>query len=198
MRVVDRRVEERGVVGGPRRAVVRPVDRVGQQLAGDKVLEPHRERLVTVVVGREREHAWSGLTSTAPSAKNGESPASSLPSSSTALVRLVVGRRPPAEDRVLLALLGAGHVPPGAAFARNGEVGLLHARLDLVEQAVAQRGRGARSALGVRVLGFEIRDRVGIVAVEQPVVVVDGLVRRARPHVRLAWRDRSARTSPSP
>ena len=54
--------------------------------------------------------------------------------------RPVVGSvdRRAARGGVLLALLGARVVPPGSLAGRHGEVGLLHAGLDLVEDPSAQ------------------------------------------------------------
>ena len=50
-----------------------------------------------------------------------------------------VGGGHPAVDRVLLALFGAGEVPPAVAAGGHGEIGLHGVRLDLRENGLAQR-----------------------------------------------------------
>ncbi len=66
----------------------------------------------------------------------------------------------------------ARRVLPRALGDRRRLVGLLHAPLDLVEDAAPEgRERGERG-VGVGVLGFEIRNHFRIVAVAEPVPVV--------------------------
>ena len=79
-------------------------------------------------------------------------------------------------DRVLLALDGAGEVAPVAVGDRRRLVGLLHPRPDLGEDAVAELGDRGEHRFGVDVLGLEVGEHGGIVAVAEPVPVVDALV----------------------
>ena len=65
---------------------------------------------------------------------------------------------------------------PTALGDRRRLVGLLHAALDLVEDAVAQRRERREHRVGVRVLGLEVGDDVGVVAVAEPEPVVDAVV----------------------
>ena len=90
------------------------------------------------------------------------------------------GDRASAVHTVLLALEAAGVVPPVPASARHREVGLLGARLDLVEDFLPQLFLVGGLLIDVAVLGLEVGDnlRVGLVAqpfvgVDEDVVVVD-------------------------
>ena len=70
-----------------------------------------------------------------------------------------------AVDGITGALLGAAGVPPLALADRYGHVGLLHPALQLVEQRLGQRRVRGEPGVGVGVLGLEIGDGVGVVAV---------------------------------
>jgi hypothetical protein len=85
----------------------------------------------------------------------------------------VVLVRTPATDRILEALDGPAVVPPRALAHRHREVGLLRARLDLLEHGLAQVGRGRQHVQQVCVLALEVRDHLGVVTVAEPRVVVD-------------------------
>ncbi len=75
---------------------------------------------------------------------------------------------PAAVDGVALPLLGPRVVPPGAAAGRDRHVGLLDARLHLFEQAVAEAGQWLRLGLGEGVLGLQVGQDLGVLAVAQP------------------------------
>ena len=81
--------------------------------------------------------------------------------------------RATALDTVLLALEGAGVVPPVALAGRHRQIGLLGARLDLVEDPLPQRFEVRGRLVGVLVLGLEVRDDFGVLLVAQPFVRVD-------------------------
>ena len=81
--------------------------------------------------------------------------------------------RAPAEHRVLLALDRPRVVPPAALAHRDGQVALLGARLDLLEDLLAQRGQMGGERVGVGVLGLEIVDGVRVVLIREPGVLVD-------------------------
>jgi len=81
--------------------------------------------------------------------------------------------RAPAVHRVLLALDRPGVVPPAALAHRDGQVALLGARLDLLEDLLAQRGQMAGERAGVGVLGLQVADRVRVLLVGEPGVLVD-------------------------
>ena len=59
-------------------------------------------------------------------------------------------------------------VPPRSVADRHRLVGLLDPGLDLLEQRLDQLAVGVEEGGGVVVLGLQVGDRVGIVAVEQP------------------------------
>ena len=84
-----------------------------------------------------------------------------------------VGHRDPAAGAVLLALEGAAVVPVAAVAGRHRQVGLAGARLDLVEDRLAQLGEVGGLRLGVVVLGLEVGRHLGRALVAQPFVVVD-------------------------
>ena len=84
--------------------------------------------------------------------------------------------RPAAVDRVLLALDRARVVLPRAVGHRRRDVGLLDAALDLLEDPVAERRVGASSASVYAFSASRCASTVGVVAVAQPVPVVDALV----------------------
>jgi len=77
-----------------------------------------------------------------------------------------------AVNGVLATLLGARDVPPAVLERGNRLVGLLDARLDLGEQRVDQTGVGREQLVGVLVLGLQVGDGVGIVAIGEPMEVV--------------------------
>ena len=83
---------------------------------------------------------------------------------------------PAAVDRVLEALHRPRVVPVVAAPHRDRQVGLLDSSHDFVEQRFPQGLGRCHDGAGVGVLGLEIGDDVGIVAVPQPVPVVDAPV----------------------
>ena len=77
------------------------------------------------------------------------------------------------EGRVLTAFLGPGGVPPFASTRRCREVGLLGAAFDFVEDLLLERSEMVHAGGRVLVLGFQVRQRVGIIAVAQPGVFID-------------------------
>jgi hypothetical protein len=86
--------------------------------------------------------------------------------------------------RVLLALDRPGVVPPAALARRHRQVALLGPGLDLGEDLVLQRRERRRGGLGKGVLGLEVGDRVRVVAVGEPGVLV---VNRVAVVGALAW-----------
>jgi hypothetical protein len=179
--VVGLHVEERAVVERPGRAIVGARHEVGQVLASREIAEAEVVELGTGSVGRPREQAPVGGDVEGPEGEE------------LAVARLDVlveehglggragrrvggvgvGHRLAAVDRVLLALLGAGVVPPAAPPHRHRQVGLLDARLDLLEQLLLERLGVGELRLGPGVLGLEVGDGVGVVLVAQPGVLVD-------------------------
>ena len=94
--------------------------------------------------------------------------------------------RPPAtEHGVRLALDRPADVPPRAVAHRHRLVGLLDPRLDLGEQLLDEVLPRLEEGGGVGVLGFEVGDRVGVLAVAQPGPRVVGGPGGALPRVRL-------------
>ena len=75
--------------------------------------------------------------------------------------------------RVLRALERLAEVIPRALARRRRDVGLLDAVPDLGEEVVLQRPRGCEDGVGVPILGFEVRNDLGIVPVTEPVPRVD-------------------------
>ncbi len=109
------------------------------------------------------------------------------------LVGVVIAVGTPAEGRVLLALLGAGHVPPRPPACGHGQVGLEDAALDLLEELFLQGSEGREPCVGERVLSLEVGGRVGVVTVAEPGVLVDDLVAVANARHRDPLRDRGLR-----
>jgi hypothetical protein len=97
----------------------------------------------------------------------------------------------PAVDGVLLALHHPAVVPPTALAGRHRQVGLLRPALDLVEDRFAEPGQRRGDRLGVPVLRLEIGDRVRVVLVGEPGVLVDHGVAVERPLGRYPLGDRS-------
>ncbi len=75
---------------------------------------------------------------------------------------------PPAVDAVVLALLGARVVPPWSAAGRHRHVGLLDPGLHLLEEPAAQRGQRRRLPVGIGVLGLQVLQDLGILALAEP------------------------------
>ena len=105
--------------------------------------------------------------------------------------------RPAARAAAVHAVLqpfdGARRVLPRTVRNRRRLVGLLDAAADLLEDAVAQRVVRRQDRVGVGVLGLEVGDDVGVVALAQPVPVVDPLVAVQREHDGVAGSIRGCR-----
>ena len=100
------------------------------------------------------------------------------------IVRRRFGGPPAAMNGVRLALLGAGDVPPSVVQDGRRQVGLLDARLDLIEDRVDQRLPLGEPVSGAAVLVLEEGDRVGIVLVAEPRERIVDIAGRAVPRVR--------------
>ena len=184
------RVEEGGVVVRPCHAVRRSLDGVGEVLAGPEVAHPQGEALVPggvggvgepgvarahgqvgdveigVALGEEvlvEEHLFVGA---APDVHDGRSGG----------VESGARDREAAMDDVPGALDGALVVPPRPLGHRDAQVRLDDARPDLGEQGLAQPGEMRRPGRGERVLGPQVGEDLGVVAVAQPEPVVDPAV----------------------
>ncbi len=156
------------------------VELVGELVAGGEVADAQRVVLVAVDVGRPGQQAVVGRH--VERAEVEELVAVGLDVLvEQQLVGGVARGAAAAVDRVGLALSVVGvtyHQPSGRH--RHRRVGLLDPRLDLLEQ----RRRWLASWLGepgggVRVLGLEVAQRVGVVAVAQPGVRVVDVAGRA-------------------
>ena len=87
-----------------------------------------------------------------------------------------LGYRESAVDGVLQPLDRARVVPPGALAGGHAEVGLLDAGHDLFEERLLQVVGVGHDRRRVPVLRLEVGDDPGVVAVPQPVPLVDALV----------------------
>ena len=183
--VVHGRVEHGGAVQGPRAAGVGVRDLVRQRGPGGQVLDPEREPLVAREVGGVGQPA---LVRAGPERAEAEEvvalgelvaveqyffPVERLAVCGHRRDDLAGPDRAAAVHRVLLALDRPGVVPPAALAHRDGQVALLRARLDLGEDLLAQRGQVGRDRVGVGVLGLQVADRVGVVFVREPGVLID-------------------------
>src|SRR5207253_6189950 len=79
---------------------------------------------------------------------------------------------PPAEDGVLLALLGPRIVEVAAPPVGDGLVVLLDAAEHLPVERLLERRGGLEARVGVGVLGLEVGDDLGVVLLAEPEVVV--------------------------
>jgi len=75
-------------------------------------------------------------------------------------------------DCVLLALDGAGVVPPIAVAKRYGDIGLLYMRKHLFVQLVTQARERGHYGICIGILGLKVCSYLGILLVTQPGVVV--------------------------
>ena len=83
-------------------------------------------------------------------------------------------RQPPAAVNLVLAAVLVAAVVPVLSFAvRDRRVGLPDPPLDLLEQPLLEVGRAGQRLPEVGVLGLQIRPDLGVVALPQPVVLVD-------------------------
>ena len=78
--------------------------------------------------------------------------------------------------RVLAAFEGAGEVVPRPVADRRRDVGLLDAAADLLEEPVLEAARVLQCGGRVGVLGREVVEDLGVVAVPEPVPGVDARV----------------------
>ena len=74
----------------------------------------------------------------------------------------------PAMDAVVLPLLGARVVPPGSPPGRHRHVGLFDPGLHLLEEARAEGGQRGGRLVGVGVLGLQVGQDLGILALAEP------------------------------
>ena len=142
-------------------------DDVGEFQAGVEVADPQRVVLATVDVGAPRQQLL--VVADVERVDREEV----VPLGLEVLVEQdlrggVVGGPSAAVDGVVATLLGARRVPPLAVLDRRGQVGLLDARLDLAEDRLDEVVVIGEPRIGVRVLGLEVGDGVGVVAVAQP------------------------------
>ncbi len=187
--LVDGRVEEVGRARRPGRSAAGRRDLVGEHLAGAQVLD--LDRVALVALGVDGPGQEVAVVADAERAEREELVAVGLDVGVEQHLLAVdrglgverrrvpvvgVADRAAAADRVLLALDGAGVVPPVAAAYGHREVGLERAGLDLVEDLLAQRFEVRRRLVGVGVLGLEVGQRRRVLLVAQPLVVVDEVV----------------------
>ena len=182
-------VEHGLAVGRPRRGVAGVVDSVRQVGPGCEVPEPQRVSLGAVVVDSVREQPLvvaerrtrrdagirvrrasafsSRITSPAPAVGCGQCRGG---------VERALRIGQAAMDPVLAPLGGPAPVPPAALARRRRQIVLLDPALDLLVQAFTQTGGGGGHRLGVAVLGLQVGDHRRVVAVAEPVPVVDAYV----------------------
>ena len=149
--VVHGRVEHGGAVQGPRAAGVGVRDLVRQRGPGGQVLDPQREPLVAGEVGGVGQPALVRAGAERAEAEelvaDGQFvaveqlllPVQRLAVRGDRRDHLAGPHRAAAVHRVLLALDRPRVVPPAALAHRHGQVALLSARLDLLEDLIAQR-----------------------------------------------------------
>ena len=168
--VVLGHVEEDVRLGGPRDRRD-ALDALGRELARGEVLDVQRVLTEAGDVGRVREAA--AVVGHPVGAERHERVTLGQ---AIQVERHLLGRlrapRPAAVDRVLLALLRPRVVGEAAERDGHGRVVLLDPREHLlVERALERRGRRHR-AVGVRVLGLEVRAHLGVVLGAEPRVAV--------------------------
>ena len=204
--LVDRGVVEVAAVGAPGHAAQDPLDHVGQQLAVGQVLDPHPVALVAVGVGGVGEEAvveadrrGAHREELVPLGEDVEVEQDLLAGERRLVHRAVLRRlgwgpvvavgADPAGRAVLLALEGARVVPVAALAGGDRQVGLLGARLDLVEDHLPQVGQVGGPVVGPGVLGLEVAAHLGVVLRAQPLVVVGPLAAVVGRGDRATWRD---------
>ncbi len=182
--LVHGRVEHGGAVQGPRAAGVGVRDLVRQRGPGGQVLDPQREPLVAGEVGGVGQPALVRAGAERAEAEelvaDGQLvaveqfllPVQRLAVRGDRRDHLAGPHRAAAVHRVLLALDRPRVVPPAALAHRDGQVALLGARLDLLEDLIAQRGQVGGERVGVLVLGPQVVDGVRVVLVGEPGVLV--------------------------
>jgi hypothetical protein len=185
---VGTHIEEVGPAGGPRRAVVDALDHVGPVAARDQVPEAQGVELGPVVVvgvgddalvGADVEHAEGEVVVVAgqlvlvqdqfavPGPGGGQGAGGVQPA-------VGVGQAP--VGGVLAALVGAGPVPPLPTAGGGGHVVFLDPGPDGLVQPVLKPGRRLQHGGRVLVLGLQVGGHVGVVALAEPVPVVNSHV----------------------
>jgi hypothetical protein len=147
--------EERPVVGRPLEAVAHAVHHIGEEPAGAEVLDPNGVPLGAGGIVGVCQELSIGAHLPRPDARV------RVPSCRGVLIQqhLLGGRHaapPPAEDRVLLPLLGPGVVVEPVHQLGDGEVGLPDVAHHLVEQRILQRPRVPGHRFRIRVLTAQI------------------------------------------
>jgi hypothetical protein len=183
-RLIGLHVEDVLIVCGPCTATPRGVEEdVVEVGAAVQVADAHRVALAAVdvagpgeqvVVGADLEHAQGEVVVALGLGVLVEQD----------LLRCGLARATPAVDAVAEPLLGARRVPPAVLADGGGEIGLLDTGLDLLEHRLHQRGTRCEPRIGVRVLGLQVGNGVGIVAVAEPRPRIAGRPRRAAPFER--------------
>ena len=167
-RFVGGHVEQRAVVARPSRPAPGDVaDHVVGVAAGEQVANPQHVLLAAIGICAPRQQLLIGAD------VEGVECEEVVTLGLHVLVEQQVGAcvsggAAAAVDRVVLALLGAGDVPPSAIADRGSGVGLLDARLDLLEDLLDELVMIVEPGVGERVLGLEVGDRVRVAAVAQP------------------------------
>ena len=181
-------VEHGLAVGRPRRGVTDVVDGVRQIGPGPEVPEPQRVPLGPVVVDSvrqqslvvaQREHAeMQELVSLREHVLVEDHVAGAAVGfrecRGSVERALRIGQA--AMDPVLAPLRRPAPVPPAAMARGRRHVVLLDPALDLLVEALTQIGGGGGDRLGVAVLGLQVGDDRRVVAVTEPVPVVDAHV----------------------
>ena len=191
-RVVPR-IEQRPVVFRPRDVAGDMLHHLGEDFARAQVLDAQRRDPPPHRIDGEREQVLP----------RADLPAHHLEerfalSHGVAVDEDLFGRRERAAlarvDRIVLTLHEPRIVEVAALPVGNGLIVLPHAPLQFVEQPVLQRLRVRHDRLGICVFVLEVLDDFGVVALAQPVVLVDAyvavLVEAMRPHRRHGWRER--------
>ena len=184
---VDPHVEDGAVVVRPRDSVRGVLDRFGRLRSGGEVGEAHRVALGPGGVGRVRQPVVVGTDRQIAEREVLVAFRESVLVDEDHLVarrwmagpaweRLVFPPgvlRPTTVDAVAAPLDRAAVVQPGTLADRHRQIGLLDARHDLLEERILQGDGRCHHRVGVGVLGLEMGEDRRVVAVAEPVPVVD-------------------------
>ncbi|MDF3041268.1 MAG: hypothetical protein K0Q71_3974 [Thermomicrobiales bacterium] len=165
-----------------RKTVLRPLVPVGRRQLGDDVAagHVHNEEPVVFLSRLVETVGQVSVVGAGTPGRHGDVVAGHVVEVEEDLLRGARMRRSPANDLVVLALLGSLVVEVAAPWGRDGGVGLLVAPDGFRIEGLLQARGGGHHRRGVGVFGLEVGDDLRVVGMLQPAVGIAPELQRQR------------------